>query len=567
MLEYAELNSDDESCLNYISSTMSKVVKSNEIDGEFYNKIKKILDKFNYFEENFSNNYIDSYEEYNNYEEYNYEENNYGDNINFNEYNNYENNNNYEYYNNNNNDDDNNNNVEDNYSFENDFNYENNNIEGSTGDNEEEFEDYYVDFEFKTKNATMIVELNGEQKNFDKVTFSLGGEYSRTFSKPGFNLKIRGDKELYGRKQFKLRSDCNEATYMRTKIASDIHNRLGIPSVSANYVTLYINGEYMGLYIIMDVYKLSWVEYVYGEKNSTSLYQCNGPSDLTLNSAYSCSNENDDVEIENQEWIDLLTTLDNAQSASDIEKIFDVDHFLKEMALEYLFGSWDHILRHAHNFYMYKQKNGKWIYLSHDFDHDLGQDIDIDFRNHIYVDVPDILYNSKDYFYPDYSFAKWVNDVHIVDILILKDSRRFDKILKDIVRKVFNPATLYPHIDEIKEFIRPYVVLDKTSDAKGKYPGRINKKASDFISLAQWDANVEFTSVKTPDFFGYGLKYWILSKYRYVCKTYGIKCDSTYMNENYKYSINKEVEFHGYYKNISDSSSSITLIETTSSIH
>jgi len=54
---------------------------------------------------------------------------------------------------------------------------------------------------------------------------------------------------------------------MRTKIASDIHNRLGIPSVSANYVTLYINGEYMGLYIIMDVYKLSWVEYVYGEKN------------------------------------------------------------------------------------------------------------------------------------------------------------------------------------------------------------------------------------------------------------------------------------------------------------
>jgi len=54
---------------------------------------------------------------------------------------------------------------------------------------------------------------------------------------------------------------------MRTKIASDIHNCLGIPSVSANYVTLYINCEYMGLYIIMDVYKLSWVEYVYGEKN------------------------------------------------------------------------------------------------------------------------------------------------------------------------------------------------------------------------------------------------------------------------------------------------------------
>jgi len=40
----------------------------------------------------------------------------------------------------------------------------------------------------------------------------------------------------------------------------------------------------------------------------------------------------------------------------------------------------------------------------------------------------------------------------------------------------------------------------------------------------------------------YGFKYWILERYRTVCKNYNLECDPTYMDENYKYSINKDVE-------------------------
>ena len=72
------------------------------------------------------------------------------------------------------------------------------------------------------------------------MTISLGGNYSRYFSKPGFNLKIRGNKDLYGRSQFKLRADCNDPTFLRTKLISDIHNRYSftssaseVPAISA----------------------------------------------------------------------------------------------------------------------------------------------------------------------------------------------------------------------------------------------------------------------------------------------------------------------------------------------
>jgi len=128
--------------------------------------------------------------------------------------------------------------------------------------------------------------------------------------------------------------------------------------------------------------------------------------------------------------------------------------------------------------------------------------------------------------------------------LIFKDSTLFDSILKKLVEDVFNPATLFPHIDKLKKFVKPYVKLDKTPDKNGKLPGRMHEGVGDY-TLEEWDANCEFTSVGSmQESRTYGLKYWILEKNRYVCTEYNMKCDPIYMNKKYKYSVNKKVESH-----------------------
>jgi len=362
--------------------------------------------------------------------------------------------------------------------------------------------------------------------------------------KPNFNLKIRGKKDLYGRSQFKLRSDYTEPTFLRSKLTSDIHNRLGLTSISANYAVLYINNENMGFFVLTDAIKKSWVEHVYGEQDTTSLYQC-GASNLSLKHAHGCKNEDDEFN-NYSEWIEFLDTIEQAQSAADIEDIFEVDHFITEMIIEYLIGGWDHIQLIGHNFYMYKEPNGKWKYISYDFDHEFGINIDRVFAGYILEDLPEH-YLRRNTDYPNYSFSDWTTHHHILEILIFNDPSRFEQILKEVVEKAFNPATLFPHIDELKEFIRPYVEMDKTPNENGEYPGRINPTAEETYSLAQWDANSEFTTVKTIQYNAYGLKYWILAKYRFVCKNYNLDCDPTYLDENYEYPINKEVEFEGYF--------------------
>jgi len=258
-------------------------------------------------------------------------------------------------------------------------------------------------------------------------------------------------------------------------------------------------------------------------------------------SANGFENENEEV-TDNSEWKELLTRFDAAQSAENIEDIIDVDQFLTEIAFEYLSGSWDHYLNFGHNFYMYKPKNDKWKFLLYDFDGELGQDISMgtsggpgQFQTN---SAPKT--NSTDF--PTYTFAEWTKPRHLIDILILNNSTRFDNILRNFVTKAFNPTVLFLHIDELNEFIRPYVELDKTPDENGKYPGRLNENKGDY-SLAQWEANSEFTNIKgAQSSQSYGLKYWILAKYRYVCKAYDIECDLVYLDENYEFPIDKEVE-------------------------
>jgi len=401
--------------------------------------------------------------------------------------------------------------------------------------------------DFKTKNGTLTVTIGGEEKTFEKTTFSLSGQYSRSLVKPNFNLKIRGKKDLYGRSQFKLRSDLTEPTFLRSKLTSDIHKKMGLTSILANYATLYINDEYMGLFVLTDAYKLPWVEQVYGEKDTTHLFKCTG-AHLTENSINNCKNENDEIEDTTEitsEWESFLNAIFKAQSAEDIEDIFEVDHFIKEMAIEYLLGAWDH-LQLGHNYYLYKQPNGKWIYMTFDHDHSFGINLDRIFLGLFYVDLPERMENH-DFDYPNYSFEKWTKKRHLIDILILNDPTRFNKALKEIVETVFNPATLFPRIDELKEFIGPLAEKDYTPDENGQYPGRINDLGINPYTLEHWEANSEFTTIETLQYNAYGIKYWILAKYRYVCSTYeDIECDPVYLDENYKYDVDEAVEFKGY---------------------
>jgi len=216
-----------------------------------------------------------------------------------------------------------------------------------------------------------------------------------------------------------------------------------------------------------------------------------------------------------------------------------------------LFGSWDHYPTSDHNFYFYKAPDNKWKYLIYDFDAEFGQDLNnstnssTQMNNHNQVNYN--LFKYSEYENQDYtkqSFMDWIGSSksNLIDILIKNNPDRFANVLKEVVNKAFNPMVLFPHIDELKEFVKPYVQKDKMPDDNGKFPGQFDDSV-EIYSLEQWDANCEYTTIHNFLFNteAYGLKYWILSKYRYICKALDMNCDSGYIND-FDYSINENVK-------------------------
>ncbi|ORX76298.1 hypothetical protein BCR32DRAFT_296340 [Anaeromyces robustus] len=373
----------------------------------------------------------------------------------------------------------------------------------------------------KTKSATVTIADNNDVKVFPDSTFKLGGNFARTFSKPGFNINLSS--EYNDRKSFRLRTDVNDKSYLRQKLIIDIANRVGLPSIQSTFVKLTINGNYYGLYKLMDTLKPVNIKRLYNtetKKSELELYQCkNDGFTFTLDTADHCTNDSSDNENDTEEFIKFVTDVNKATTIEDLEKIMNVDVFLKYLAIDWIIGSFDHFLVLGHNFYFYKNEiNNKWDIIYYDYDNTLGQGLG-----------SWAWYNGKNEGITDFSkvsFKQFSNDQKILDIAVNNDDTRFKKNLKEVLTYGFNPVLLNEHINDLKSLISPYVEKDFIPiNEDGELPGRVNKKGFPMISsyeLYQMNSEYETTEyIEIDPEYVPGIKAWIESSFENACDQYG----------------------------------------------
>ncbi|ORY77435.1 hypothetical protein LY90DRAFT_698497 [Neocallimastix californiae] len=378
--------------------------------------------------------------------------------------------------------------------------------------------------DFKYEEASIVAKWNGNSKTYDKVTFKTGGMYGRSYDKVGFNLKF--DKKFLNRKSFKLRPDSGDASKIRSKLCCDIANRIGLPSIQGTYARLYMNNEFWGLYVFMDSIKTSWIKQTFNpsEKEVTTLFQCKtGGFNFRSNSVYACINANDDYQ-HMSEFSSFVNAANNARNISDLEKIMDVDIFLKYLAFEWLIGSSDHFMIYGHNFNWYKRESdGKWVVIYYDYDNTFGNGASYSLwaNKGLNQDGTGANRGNQPIYY---SFADWEPNIPILKKLVFDNKNRFKQIVYDVLVQGFNPNILNPHINEIKSFLSPYVREDFTAK-NGSLPGRINKAGSrTSSSYSNFEYNIE-NSVKN----------WISKKFDVACSNYGFS-KTEILNQSSKFT-------------------------------
>jgi spore coat protein CotH len=108
------------------------------------------------------------------------------------------------------------------------------------------------DIEF---HAIFIFDNGTIRDTINPVGFRLRGNTSRYSQKKSFKIAFnaftKGGK-YYGVEKLNLNGEHNDPSVIRSKIGWDLLRQWKIPAPRANHVEVYINGDYYGLYIIVE---------------------------------------------------------------------------------------------------------------------------------------------------------------------------------------------------------------------------------------------------------------------------------------------------------------------------
>ena len=223
-----------------------------------------------------------------------------------------------------------------------------------------------------------------------KVGMRLKGNTSRAANRKGFRIEFDefAQQSFQGLKKFNINGNHNDPSMSREYLAAHAMNQAYNPSIRGNHVRLYINGQYYGVRHNSEFIDKTFVQSRFGD-NTGNLYKCSWPADLTwkgsaqqtykdiLNGtdrAYDLkTNETADDYTDLVNFINAINNSPTDSFVPRIERLFDVQAYLKTLAMEVLIGHWDNYFANKNNYWLYhNMKTGKFVYLPYDMDNTFG---------------------------------------------------------------------------------------------------------------------------------------------------------------------------------------------------
>lgn len=312
--------------------------------------------------------------------------------------------------------------------------------------------------------ARFIFDNGTIRDTMENVGFRLRGNTSRSSQKKSFKVSFNtyeSGRKYHGLEKMNLNGEHNDPTISRAKFCWELYRQAGIPASRANHVELYINGDFFGLYVNVEHIDEVFVKKRFNNNNG-NLYKCLWPADLAykgqnpdLYKETAGSRRTYDLKINTaaDDYSDLATFIDilNRTSLSslpcELEKVFDVNSYLKVMAMDILTANWDGPIFNKNNFYLYHNTlTDKFVYIPYDLDNTFGIDwfqIDWGIRN-IY---------------------QWGNDTEARPIYerilqVPMYRARFSYFINEYAQQLLHPHTLFPYIDSVKTQITPSAAND-----------------------------------------------------------------------------------------------------------
>ena len=224
--------------------------------------------------------------------------------------------------------------------------------------------------------------INGIDYDSVGVRYKGNSSYRENQIKNPLNIKLDyiidgQEHDDYG--TIKLANVYNDPSFVRETLSYEIAREY-MPASLANYIKVYINGTYIGLYTsVQDVDKHFLRTNYYSSNNA--FFKGELVNDTPQNVAtvwgylgVDSSKYYNYYEIESEKgWSDLITFLDVLNNDSEsVEEVLNVDRHLWMLAFDNLLVNLDSPINFAHNYYLYKNDAGMFNPIVWDFNENFG---------------------------------------------------------------------------------------------------------------------------------------------------------------------------------------------------
>jgi hypothetical protein len=334
--------------------------------------------------------------------------------------------------------------------------------------------------------ATVSYQSASLNVTIDSIGFRARGNTSLASQKKSFKVDFNRfvpTQKFQGLEELNLNGEHNDVSIMRSYLAQQLLRSAALPAARTSYIKLYINNAYKGLYINVEHLDDEFLDLRFPGQANGNLWKCAYGADLTwwgsnpssYNSIYELKTNKDSADFSALiHFIDVLNNTPASNFVCAIQDVFDVDLFLRNIALEILMGQWDGYAYNKNNYYLYqRESDGKIVYISYDLDNTFGIDwfnINWALRN-IYTWSPG---NQSRPLYTKLLAVPYFRD-------------RFTFHLNDILSNIWNVSNLQTQLEAQQALITPAALDD---DYKGLDYGFSDQ---DFINALQvtWGAHVK----------------------------------------------------------------------------
>ena len=242
---------------------------------------------------------------------------------------------------------------------------------------DDEYQDF-LDFGTEIPYHSVTVEVDGnlvENAGVRQKGFS-SNFFTNTNKKPlkiNFGIFVE-DQEYDGVEKINLANGQGDPAIIKDKINYDMMRLHGIPSPRVAHVKIYIQDEYWGIYAIIEQIDKKYLKRNFAD-NDGNLWKNKGNTELK----WYGSNPNSypfelQTNADENDWTKFIELIDFINNSSDIvfedaiEDIFDLDEYLRILAIDLLTNNWDSYIDHGRNWYLYHEpKTDKIHWLPWDY--------------------------------------------------------------------------------------------------------------------------------------------------------------------------------------------------------